>query len=152
MPSSFSMFLDSYLDVWRNSSLTGMKNLISQEYKAREIKEGNIVDFGYEESLNGWEQGFKFAKENNAEWMINVITVLPLRDDETMAILSATLVIRGKKLDTANLFFQTFQKNSKNEWNLVRSYIEAGVTNVSTFINTKTNLNKNNIGGSLYDK
>ncbi len=152
MPSSFSMFLDSYLDVWRNSSLTGMKNSISQEYKAREITDGNIVDFGYEESLNGWEQGFKFAKESNAEWMINVITVLPLRDDETMAIISATLVIQGKRLETANLFFQTFQKNNKNEWNLVRSYIEAGVTNVSTFINTKTNLNKNNIGGSLYDK
>ena len=152
MPNSFSMFLDTYLDVWSDSSLTGMKNLISQEYKAREITDGNIVDFGYEESLNGWEQGFKFAKENNAEWMIKVITVLPLRDDETMAILSATLVIRGKKLDTANLFFQTFQKNSKNEWNLVRSYIEAGVTYVSTFMNTKTNLNNNNIGGSLYDK
>lgn len=72
MPNSFSMFLDTYLDVWSDSSLTGMKNLISQEYKAREITDGNIVDFGYE-----------------------VITVLPLRDDETMAILSATLVIQG---------------------------------------------------------
>lgn len=132
MYNSFSIFLDTYLDVWRNSSLIDLKNLISPEYKAREIAGGNIVDFGYEESLDGWEQGFKFANENNAQWSINVISILPLRENETMAILSATLVIQGKGLETANLFFQTFRKNSANDWELVRSYIEAGIPYVST--------------------
>ncbi|MFJ7972602.1 flavoprotein [Psychrobacillus sp. NPDC096389] len=104
-----------------------MKNILSKDYEAREISQGEIVDFGYEESLKGWEQGFKFAKENNAEWNIHVISILPLRETETMAILSTTLIVQGKRLETANLFFQTFKKNSKKEWKLVRSYIEAGI-------------------------
>ena len=132
MHNSFSLFLETYLDIWRNSSLTDLKNIISQDYKAREITGGDIVDFGYEESLNGWEQGFKFAKENNAQWDIKVISLLPLREDENMVILSAALVLQGKSLETANLFFQTFQKNSMNNWKLVRSYIEAGIPYVST--------------------
>ncbi len=132
MHNSFSLFLETYLDIWRNSSLTDLKNIISQDYKAREITGGDIVDFGHEESLNGWEQGFKFAKENNAQWDIKVISLLPLREDENMVILSAALVLQGKSLETANLFFQTFQKNSMNDWKLVRSYIEAGIPYVST--------------------
>ncbi|MEK3980887.1 flavoprotein [Psychrobacillus sp. FSL K6-2836] len=132
MDKSFAVFLDIYLDVWRASSLKDMKNLISQDYEAREITGGDIVDFGYEESVYGWEHGFNFAKENNAQWNINVISILPIRESETIAILSATMVIQGKSLDTANLFFQTFQKNSLNDWKLVRSYIEAGIPNVST--------------------
>lgn len=131
MDNSFPKFLDTYLEIWRASSLPEMKNLISEDYEAREITGGDIVDFGYEESVNGWEQGFNFAKENNAKWNINVISILPLRESETIAILSATLVIQGKSLDTANLFFQTFQKNNMNNWKLVRSYIEAGIPYVS---------------------
>jgi hypothetical protein len=34
-----------------------LKNLISQDYEAKEITGGDIVYFGYEESLDGWEQG-----------------------------------------------------------------------------------------------
>ena len=132
MHNSFSVFLDKYLDVWRNSSLVDLKELISQDYKAREITGRDIVDFGYEESINGWEQGFNFAKENNAKWNIKVVSILPLREDETMAILSATMIIKGKALETANLFFQTFKTNNNNDWKLVRSYIEAGIPFVST--------------------
>ncbi|PFD37827.1 hypothetical protein CN285_19565 [Bacillus cereus] len=44
-----------------------------------------------------------------------------------LVILSASIMIQNKSLKTANLFFQTFQKNSENDWFLVRSYIEAGV-------------------------
>ena len=132
MHNSFSVFLDTYLDVWRNSSLVDLREVISQDYKAREIVGNDIVDFGYEESVNGWEQGFNFAKENNAQWNIKVVSILPLREDETMAILSATMIIQGKTLGTANLFFQTFKKNSHNDWKLVRSYIEAGIPFVRT--------------------
>lgn len=127
MNHSFSRFLDTYLNVWRDSSITGLKDFISEEYKAREITGGTIEDFGYKESLNGWEQGFQFAKETNAQWKIHVVSILPLRENETMAILSASLVNNGKSLDTANLFFQTFQRNNSSDWKLVRSYIEAGI-------------------------
>jgi hypothetical protein len=44
-----------------------------------------------------------------------------------LAILSATIIIEGKTLETANIFFDTFKKSVENEWQLIRSYIEAGV-------------------------
>ena len=130
MDNTFQKFLDMYIDIWRNSSLDELKDLISKDYKAREITGEELVDFGYEESINGWEQGFNFVKENDAEWDLQVISILPLREDEMMAIISATLVIQGTRIDTANLFFQTFKKDSMNKWQLVRSYIEAGIPNV----------------------
>ena len=137
MDKSFSIFLNTYLDAWRNSSLVDLKELISPCYEAREITGGNIDDFGYDESLNGWEQGFNFAKENNAQWNIRVVSILPLRKDETMAILSATMVIQGESLKTANLFFQTFKKYNQGDWKLVRSYIEAGISLNDVFFNNQ---------------
>ena len=127
--NSFRNFLDSYLDVWRNSSLIDLKNIISKDYKAREISDGEIVDFGYEESITGWEQGFTFAKEKECKWDLNEVSIVPLREDETMAILSATLIIGGKKLENVSLFFQTFKKQENDDWKLIRSYIETGVPN-----------------------
>lgn len=131
MDNTFRQFLDSYIDVWRTSSITELKDLISIDYKGREITGGEIVDFGYEESINGWEEGFKFVQENNARWVLNEISIFPLRVDETLVILSATMVINGKSLETANLFFQTFKKNNIGDWKLVRSYIEARIPNVN---------------------
>lgn len=103
--------------------------MISKDYKAREISAGELVDFGYKESITGWEQGFNFVKEEGNKWDLNEVSIIPLREDEIMAILSATLVIDGKKLDNVSLFFQTFKKQEKNDWKLIRSYIETGVPN-----------------------
>jgi hypothetical protein len=128
METSFRQFLDTYLDIWRNSSLSELKDLISKDYKAREITDEIIVDFGYEESINGWEQGFNFVKDNKAQWDLNVISIITLRDDKTMVLLSATLVIQGKSTQNANLFFQTSQKDSIDGWKLIRSYIESGIS------------------------
>lgn len=127
MESTFRQFLNSYLAAWRSSSITDLKEMISSDYQAREITGGEIDDFGYEESINGWEQGFHFVKENNAEWIVEEISIIPLRTDEKLVIMSATMIINGKMLETVNLFFQTFKRNSHDEWNLVRSYIEAGI-------------------------
>ena len=44
MNNSFSVSLDTYLDVWKNSSLVDLRELISQDYKAREITGNDIVD------------------------------------------------------------------------------------------------------------
>ncbi|MGD6873624.1 flavoprotein [Sutcliffiella horikoshii] len=128
MNNLFRKFLNIYLDAWRSSSIDGMRNIISKDYKAREISYGNIIDFGFEESINGWEQGFSFAKENNAEWELNEIAIIPLRTDETLVILSATMILQGKSIDSAHLFFQTFKKEESNSWKLIRSYIEAGIS------------------------
>ena len=127
MNNIFQEFLDTYIATWRNSSLTELKNFISKDYKAREITGGEIVDFGYEQSISGWEQGFHFVKENDAQWDLQIMSIFPIRKDEFLVIISATIVIQGKRIETANLFFQTFKRNSMDEWSLVRSYIEAGV-------------------------
>lgn len=127
MEGTFRQFFDRYVDVWKSSSLVDLKELISMDYKAREVAEGTIMDFGYEESLQGWEKGFNFIKENGARWEINEIAEMPLRDDETMMILSAAIIMDDKRLETSNLFMQTFKMGDNNDWKLVRSYIETAI-------------------------
>jgi hypothetical protein len=127
MDNLFRKFLDTYLDAWRSSSLPQLRDLISRDYKAREITDGDIIDFGFEESIHGWEQGFNFAKENNAEWELKEISTITLRADETLVIISATMILHGRSLNAAHLFFQTFRKDTYDGWKLIRSYIEAGI-------------------------
>ncbi|MBS4214251.1 flavoprotein [Neobacillus rhizophilus] len=127
MDNQFRKFLDTFLDAWRSCSLTEISDLISNNYKGREITGGEIVDFEFDESILGWEQGFKFVKENNAQWELNEISIIPLRADEMLVIISATILMQGEGLNTANLFFQTFKKDSSKDWKLIRSYIEAGI-------------------------
>ncbi|ASK61143.1 hypothetical protein CFK37_02515 [Virgibacillus phasianinus] len=55
------------------------------------------------------------------------ITRCKVKDDEIVAILSATLNVDGKMMKTANLFFDTFKKTNEVSWELIRSYIETGV-------------------------
>ncbi|MGD6846620.1 flavoprotein [Rossellomorea aquimaris] len=125
---TFRPFIDAFLDAWNRSSLMELAYFISKEYQAREVTGGEIADFGYEESIEGWKQGFHFVKVNDAKWDVNEMSIIPLREDEIMAILSATIHIQGKSMETANIFFNTFKKNKHSEWKLVRSYIEAGVS------------------------
>jgi hypothetical protein len=125
LETSFNKFHEHYLEIWKTSSFAELKEIISQEYQAREIAGGKVSDFGFEESIRGWEQGFKFVIENNAKWDLKELSRITLREHEVMSILSAQLVIDGKTLETGNLFFQTFSYDFG--WKLVRSYIEAGI-------------------------
>lgn len=127
MDTTFRDSLNEFLNNWKDSSLNEMKNFLSPNYQAREITNGEIIDFGYQESIKGWEQGFQFIKENEAVWELNVVSSTPLREKEYLVIISATIAINGRSMDTANLFFNTFKKETNQEWKLVRSYIEAGV-------------------------
>jgi len=124
---TFKPFLDSFLEGWKNSSIIEFETFISTDYQAREIRDGETVDFGYGESIEGWKQGFDFVKKQRAEWEIREVAVIPLKEDEVMAILSATIVMNGKAMETCHLFFDTFKKVEGDDWKLVRSYIEAGV-------------------------
>lgn len=127
MDSEFKTFVNHYLDAWRTSNFNELSSFISKEYNGREILGGKIVDFGYDESIRGWEQGFQFVRDNNAKWELNKISTIPLRSNEIMVIISATIVTQEGSKSLANLFFQTFKKEDSNEWKLVRSYIEAGI-------------------------
>jgi transcriptional regulator of heat shock response len=124
---TFRQFFEIFLDAWKHSSIRKLEKLISNEYQAREITGGVIVDFGYEESISGWKQGFAFVNANQAQWEVNEISVIPLRENEILAVLSATIIMDGKTMETMNLFFNTFKKLEGSGWKLIRSYIEAGV-------------------------
>lgn len=125
--NGFQAFLNRYLDIWRNSSLAEMRGVITRDFQAREITSGIISDFGYEEAIIGWDKGFQFIKDNNAQWDVSKVVTLQMGEGEMLAILSATIIINGISLDTSNLFFQTFKQNRLGEWRLVRSYIESGI-------------------------
>ncbi|MFC7786428.1 flavoprotein [Rossellomorea sp. GCM10028870] len=122
---TFKPFLDVFLEAWKNPSIREFEKFISTDYRAREIRDGEIVDFGYEESIEGWKQGFDFVKKQHAEWEIHEVSIIPMKEDEVMAILSATIVLNGEAMETCHLFFDTFKKG--DNWKIVRSYIETGV-------------------------
>lgn len=124
MEQEFKSFLNHYLQVWRKSSLEEMKELISKDYQAREIRGDQIDDFGYDESVKGWEQGFRYVKENEGIWDLKELAVIPLKEDEVMAVLSASIIIKGERIGTANLFFDTFKKDGEGSWKQARSYVE----------------------------
>lgn len=126
MDQSFRAFLDSFKASWKRSSIDDLKKVISNDYQAREIRKRDIFDFGYDESIDGWEQAFNQFRGKDVQWVLTEVGIMPLRENEVMAILWASLIIEGKSLDTANLFFQTFRLENE-EWQLVRSYIEAGL-------------------------
>lgn len=124
----FREFFERFKDAWKNNSLGELVLMIDKGFQAREIVKGlEIVDFGYDESVKGWEQAFSHFKNIDSEWILTEVNTIPLRKNEVMAILWATLNIEGKPIGTANLFCQTFKRINDAEWKLVRSYIEASV-------------------------
>ncbi|PFG03455.1 flavoprotein [Bacillus sp. es.034] len=124
---SFRAALDAFIQAWKNSSLIELETFISADYQGREVRDGDIEAFGYEESVEGWKQGFAYVKGQQAEWDIREMSIIPLKEDETMAILYATIVQNGKPMETGNMFFDTFKKREEG-WELVRSYIETRVS------------------------
>ncbi|MFP3339383.1 hypothetical protein R0J91_15510, partial [Micrococcus sp. SIMBA_131] len=84
-------------------------------------------DFGYDESIEGWEQAFKAFKNDGSTWVLKKLTVTPLRRNEMLAIIFASIEVDGKQSETGNVFFNTFRKEVQGNWKLVRSYIEAGI-------------------------
>ncbi|WP_270180791.1 flavoprotein [Alkalihalobacillus sp. CinArs1] len=125
---NFDEFLDEFLESWRQSSIDGVKYKISDSYQAREItSQSEIYDFGYTESVKGWEQAFTAFKKDGTQWDLKKVSVTPLRRNEMLAVIWASISAGGKRSETGNLFFNTFRKGVQGEWKLVRSYIEAGV-------------------------
>lgn len=101
--------------------------MISKDYQAREVNANSIIDFGYEGSIQGWSQGFQHVKESGAEWSVDIKKLFTLRDNEILVILSAGLITDGQPSQKIILFFQTYRYENE-DWRLVRSYIEAGIT------------------------
>lgn len=104
----------------------GFDKIISLEYQAREIRDGEIFDFGYEKSIQDWAQAFNEFRDKDVQWVIEEKGIIQLKENEILVILSASLIIEGEPLETANLFFETFRLEDTG-WKLIRSYIEAGL-------------------------
>ncbi|WP_064093538.1 hypothetical protein [Rossellomorea aquimaris] len=129
MLTDFNRFFSGFQTAWKRSSIEEMEKLISKEYKAREVTgSSEIVDFGYEESLKGWEQGFEYVKKHQGEWVFLGEKIIPLRENEVMVVFWATIKIGEEMKDSGHLFFDSFKKEThSSKWKLIRSYIEAGI-------------------------
>jgi hypothetical protein len=57
MKETFEGFFEEFLAAWKKSSIIEMERYISHDYQAREISNGEIFDFGYEESIKRVEAG-----------------------------------------------------------------------------------------------
>ncbi|MDY0395186.1 flavoprotein [Virgibacillus halophilus] len=101
----FEMHWSNIKKAWCHFSLERLDHFIAADYQAREIRDGEIVDFGYEESIKGWREAFAQLEHQNAEWVIKEIAVFSLKEDEVMAVLYATLKIDGNPMKAGNLFF-----------------------------------------------
>ncbi|PAD20731.1 flavoprotein [Terribacillus saccharophilus] len=124
----FPTFLNRYLSKWKATELEFMEKVIDDAFQGIEVREGITSTHGKEASVTGWSQAFIYFKDKDMEWILYPISILPLNENEFMAIIRATMTLEGKLIDTSNLFFQTFTcKNG--EWKLIRTYEETGVSN-----------------------
>ncbi|WLD94750.1 hypothetical protein [Alkalihalobacillus sp. AL-G] len=126
---NFDQFFQKYQTNWGNGFLSGIREVLSPEFSAREIyrSEDNykIQDYGYSESVEGWRQAFDNFSDKKVEWQFVEETKMQLRDDEVLVMFWVWPVINGKDPLTAHLYTNTFKK--QKEWTLLRSYIEASV-------------------------
>ena len=79
---------------------------------------------------NRFKAGIKrlqLFKNDGTKWVLKKLAVTPLRRNEMLAIIFASIEVDGKQSETGNVFFNTFRKGVQGNWKLVRSYIEAGV-------------------------
>ncbi|MEC5425468.1 hypothetical protein QGM71_18465 [Virgibacillus sp. C22-A2] len=51
--TTFKESYKKYKAAWRNFSLEELKQYISEDYQAKEVRIEGIVDFGYKESIEG---------------------------------------------------------------------------------------------------
>ncbi|RDY72519.1 flavoprotein, partial [Halobacillus trueperi] len=110
--------------------LVYLKKVTSRNLEAREIRHGELVDYSYEESIEGWHQAFEHFKDQNMDWIYTDHSVTQLNENTQLAAFWVSIRLNGEILGTSNLFFDTFEKRD-GEWQLVRCYIEAGVQNPS---------------------
>ncbi|QAS52567.1 flavoprotein [Halobacillus litoralis] len=125
---TFEVFFKKFKEKARRQDLDFLKETISKELKAREIRSGEIVDYHYDDSIEGWRQAFDYFADKDMDWIYTDNTIIPLNQNEWLASFWVSIRLDGELLETSNLFFNTFQ-NQDGKWQLVRTYIEAGVKN-----------------------
>ncbi|RWZ52211.1 flavoprotein [Halobacillus fulvus] len=124
----FLSFFEEFKERAGNHDLDYLKTTISEGFQAREVRQGEAVDYGYTESVQGWKEAFEHFENFETTWTYTDHSITQTKDNEWMAAFWVSLTIDGEQMPTSNLFFDTFKKEAEG-WKLVRSYIEAGVQN-----------------------
>ncbi|WP_079477254.1 hypothetical protein [Halobacillus salinus] len=125
---SFYSFFDAFKKRASEHDLDFLKETIHKDFAAREVRDGEMVDYGYAESVEGWRQAFDYFADQDMEWIYTDHSVTQIKENEWLAAFWVSIVLDGDLLPTSNLFFDTFRYED-GTWKLVRSYIEAGVRN-----------------------
>lgn len=124
----FSTFYESFKDRARSQDLAFLKETIAEDLIAREIRDGEVVDYGYEESIEGWKQAFDHFENMDMTWVYTDHSMTQTKDKEWIVSFWVSIVLDGEPIPNSNLFFDTFQQTDEG-WKLIRSYIESGVQN-----------------------
>ena len=63
MNNDFRSFLQHFLGIWKSSSLHELKDVISKDYKAREITSEGVLDSGMRNPLKVGDKGFHLSRK-----------------------------------------------------------------------------------------
>ncbi|MDZ5713289.1 hypothetical protein [Jeotgalibacillus haloalkalitolerans] len=118
--------IEAFIEAWKDSSISRLTDFIHPQYQAREIRNGQAEDFGYEESVKGWSDAFQSLSSGINEWIIEERARYKLNNTETTVVLWVTVKTEADTQLSGSLFFETFREKD-GQIKLVRSYIETGV-------------------------
>ncbi|MBM7579591.1 hypothetical protein [Jeotgalibacillus terrae] len=118
--------IEAFIEAWKDSSITRLTDLIHPQYQAREIRNGQAEDFGYEESVKGWSDAFQSISSGMNEWVIEERARFQLNHNEMTVVIWVTVKSDDDQQSNGSLFFETFREE-EGQTMLVRSYIETGV-------------------------
>ncbi|WP_226585537.1 hypothetical protein [Halobacillus litoralis] len=122
----FKTFFEQFKERAGRQDLNYLKETISEDLQAREIRNGEVVDYHFEDSISGWKQAFDYFAEKDMEWIYTDHSFIQLCDDEWLAAFWVSIYLEGKLLESSNLFFNSYRYEN-DHWKLIRTYIEAGV-------------------------
>ncbi|ARI79000.1 hypothetical protein [Halobacillus mangrovi] len=122
----FHSFYETFKEGARKHDLGFLKETISDQLVAREIRQDEVIDYSYEDSIEGWKQAFEYFQDKDMIWIYTDHSLTELKENEWLASFWVSIELEGELLDSSNLFFNTY-KQEKGTWQLVRTYIEAGV-------------------------
>ncbi|KHE72018.1 hypothetical protein [Halobacillus sp. BBL2006] len=81
----FKSFYEMFKERASQQDLEFLKETISEKLLAREIRQGEVVDYSYAESIEGWKQAFNLFEDKKMTWIYTDHSLTKLKDDEWLA-------------------------------------------------------------------
>ncbi|WP_079525347.1 hypothetical protein [Halobacillus hunanensis] len=95
-PTSCSAY-EQFKDRSSQHDLTYLRKVISRDLEAREIRDGEVTDYSYQESIEGWKQASDHFADMDMEWKYTDHSITKLKDDEWLASFYLSPVIEGEE-------------------------------------------------------